>query len=81
MRTPGKLSSGRGCSAIRSWLCRCLREAAEGIDDDVEEAVVHTNAAHAELQKLWRNMSTNRGLIVRVFAVLFFFIVLFATFF
>jgi len=51
------------------------------IDDDVEDAVVHTNAAHAELQKLWRNMSTNRGLIVRVFAVLFFFVVLFATFF
>lgn len=51
------------------------------VDDDVEDAVANTTAGQAELQKLWRSMQTNRGLVVRVFAMLFFFVVLFATFF
>uniref|UniRef100_A0A6S9PT93 t-SNARE coiled-coil homology domain-containing protein n=1 Tax=Chrysotila carterae TaxID=13221 RepID=A0A6S9PT93_CHRCT len=53
----------------------------ERIDQDVEDSLANTNAGYSELQRYYNKISSNRGLMLRVFAILFFFIVLFATFF
>merc|ERR1712087_738055 len=51
------------------------------IDQDVDDSLAMTTAGYSELQRYANKMRSNRGLIFRVFAVLFFFIVLFGTFF
>ena len=53
---------------------------AQRIDDNVEDALVQTRAGYEELQKYYRSISSNRGLIIRIFAVLMFFVMMFATF-
>jgi hypothetical protein len=37
-------------------------------------------AGHEQLQRYWQNMSSGRGLMVRVFAIMMFFIVLWGAF-
>ena len=34
---------------------------------------------HAQLRRYWRNLSSSRGLMLKIFAVLFFFIVIYGT--
>lgn len=51
------------------------------IDDNVEESLISVEAGHEQLQKYWSNLSSNRGLIMRVFAIMMFFIVLWGAFF
>ncbi len=51
------------------------------VDDNVEDALLNTRAGYDELQRYWTRVSSNRGLMMRVFAVLMFFIVVFGTFF
>lgn len=47
------------------------------IDTDVDTAVRHVNAGSNELMRYLTNLSSNRGLILKVFAMLFFFLMLF----
>ncbi|TPP43526.1 SNARE domain family protein [Leishmania donovani] len=47
------------------------------IDTDVDNAVRHVNAGSNELMRYLTNLSSNRGLILKVFAMLFFFLMLF----
>jgi len=55
-------------------------EMAQRVDDNMEDALIQTRAGYEELQKYYRSISSNRGLVMRIFAVLMFFIVMFATF-
>ncbi|KAL1499951.1 hypothetical protein AB1Y20_012632 [Prymnesium parvum] len=50
------------------------------IDVNVEDSLASVEAGHEELQKFWRGLSSNRGLMVRVFAILLFFVVLWGAF-
>ncbi|KAG5470400.1 hypothetical protein LSCM1_01644 [Leishmania martiniquensis] len=50
------------------------------IDTDVDNAVRHVNAGSNELMRYLTNLSSNRGLILKVFAMLFFFLMLFGVF-
>ena len=50
------------------------------IDADTEEAQIHVEAGAAELAKFYSSVKANRGLILRLFAVVAFVIVLFAVF-
>ncbi|KAG5496065.1 hypothetical protein JKF63_02363 [Porcisia hertigi] len=50
------------------------------IDTDVDKAVSHIDAGGNELMRYLTNLSTNRGLILKVFAMLFFFLILFGVF-
>jgi len=54
---------------------------AQRVDDNVEDALLQTRAGYEELQKYFRSVSSNQGLVLRVFAVLMFFLVVFGTFF
>ncbi|KPA84483.1 putative Syntaxin 5 [Leptomonas pyrrhocoris] len=47
------------------------------IDTDVGDAVRHVNAGSNELMRYLTNLSSNRGLILKVFAMLFFFLMFF----
>mmetsp|Transcript_32355 Transcript_32355/g.53551 ORF Transcript_32355/g.53551 Transcript_32355/m.53551 type:complete len:347 (+) Transcript_32355:131-1171(+) len=49
------------------------------VDEETEITLTNTNAAYVELQKYMTNMRSNRGLILKVFAILCFFIVIFGT--
>ena len=51
------------------------------VDENVDDSLIHVNEGHAQLQRYWNSMSTNRPLIMKVFAVLLFFIVLWGTLF
>ena len=51
------------------------------IDDNVEDTLVNVNAGRDQLMRAMQRYGGNRALIMRVFAVLFFFIVVFGTFF
>jgi syntaxin 5 len=55
-------------------------EVVERIDDDMEETLVNTDAGKDELLKYFKNMQGDRSLILKLFAVLIFFIVLFTYF-
>lgn len=55
-------------------------EMAQRVDDNMEDALIQTRAGYEELQKYYRSISSNRGLVMRIFAVLMVFIVMFATF-
>ncbi|EOD03906.1 syntaxin 5 [Emiliania huxleyi CCMP1516] len=56
-------------------------EMARRVDENVDDALASTQAGYEQLQRYWRNLSSSRGLAVRVLAVLMFFIVIFGTFF
>ncbi|RNF07494.1 putative syntaxin 5 [Trypanosoma rangeli] len=47
------------------------------IDTDVDNALRHVNAGSNELMRYLANLSSNRGLILKIFSVLFFFILFF----
>lgn len=47
------------------------------IDTDVDNALRHVNAGSNELMRYLNNLSSNRGLILKVFAMLFFFLMFF----
>lgn len=47
------------------------------IDNDVDDAVRHVNAGSNELMRYLTSVSSNRGLIVKLFAILFFFLLFF----
>lgn len=51
------------------------------IDENVDDSLINITEGHAQLQKYWRNLSSNRGLMLRVFAVMIFFIILWGAFF
>ena len=50
------------------------------IDDDMDETRVNTEAGQSELLKYFKNMQGDRGLILKLFGVLIFFILLFTYF-
>jgi len=50
-------------------------ETIEKVEDDVEAARVDVNAGHDEIQKLYGITKGNRGLILKVFGILIFFII------
>lgn len=45
-------------------------ETIQRIDQDVEDADINVNAAHEELLKLWKNVSSNRWLMAKIFMVI-----------
>lgn len=47
------------------------------IEDDVEEGLVNTKEAHDSIQNVYEITKGNRGMILKVFALLLFFILLF----
>ena len=47
------------------------------LETETVEAADHVDRGQAELLKLWQNVSGDRGLMLKLFAVLIFFIVLF----
>jgi len=54
-------------------------ETIERIDANTEEASLNVEEGHAQILKYRKTMEANRGLIIKSFLVLFFFIVLFGT--
>jgi syntaxin 5 len=53
------------------------REMVQRIDDNVMDVEMNVTGAHDQLLKYFQNMSTNRWLMIKVFAVLVFFFLLF----
>lgn len=51
------------------------------VDENIDDSLVNVREGHAQIQRYWRSMSTNRGLMMKVFAILFFFIVVWGTLF
>ena len=51
------------------------------IDENVTSSAANFQAGHEELSRYWRRMQSNRGLMLKIFAVLFFFIVVWGTLF
>ena len=51
------------------------------VDENVEDSLLNVQEGYGQLSTALSNMRSNRGLMMRVFAVLFFFIVLWGTFF
>ncbi len=56
-------------------------ERVERIDANVEESVAAVESGHAELLRYFRSVSSNRWLMVKVFAILLAFFVFFVIFF
>ena len=62
----------RACSfAVRS----------QRVDENLNESIDNVREGYSQLQRYWRNMSSNRGLMMRVFAIVMFFIVVWGTLF
>lgn len=55
-------------------------ELVERIDDDVEQAVSHSDRAHSLLLKTYEKVSSNKALYMKVFAILALFILFFVLF-
>jgi len=51
------------------------------IEDNMDETLVHSESAHASLLKVLDSLTSNRRLVLKVFAVLTFFFILFVLFF
>jgi syntaxin 5 len=51
------------------------------VDENVDEALLNTQQGYNQLQRYMKNLQSNRGLVLRLFAILLFFIVLWGTFF
>jgi len=56
-------------------------EMLQRVDEDVESSLMDVQAGREQLQLYWNNMSTNRNLMMKIFGVLFFFIVMWGTLF
>ena len=54
-------------------------EMIERIDAHTEDALVNVEEGHSQIKTYQKSIQANRGLILKAFAVLFFFIVLFGT--
>lgn len=55
-------------------------EVVQRIDSNVEDAEMNVEAAHTELLKYFRSVTSNRWLMIKVFALLIFFFVIFIIF-
>lgn len=55
-------------------------EVVQRIDANVEDAEMNVEAAHTELLKYFRSVTSNRWLMIKVFALLIFFFVIFVIF-
>ena len=55
--------------------------ALQRIDENLDTSLTNFREGHAQLQRYWRGMSSNQGLIMRIFAVLMFFVIVWGTFF
>lgn len=55
-------------------------EVVQRIDSNVEDAEMNVEAAHTELLKYFRSVTSNRWLMIKVFALLIFFFVIFVIF-
>ncbi|KJE97195.1 syntaxin 5A [Capsaspora owczarzaki ATCC 30864] len=53
----------------------------ERIDANIEETEVNINLAHSEIAKYFENISSNRWLMIKIFAVLIVFFIVFVVFF
>ena len=51
------------------------------VDENLDDSLSNVNEGLGQLQRYMRNMSSNRGLMVRVFAILLFFVVVWGTLF
>ena len=51
------------------------------MDENLDDSLGNVQQGHAQLQRYWRNLSSSRGLLIRVFAVIMFFVVLWGTLF
>ena len=56
------------------------QELVERIDDDIENAVSNSNAAHSLLLKTYESVSSNRGLYIKLSAILAAFFLFFVLF-
>jgi syntaxin 5 len=55
-------------------------EVVQRIDSNVEDAEMNVEAAHTELLKYFKSVTSNRWLMIKVFALLIFFFVIFVIF-
>jgi syntaxin 5 len=55
-------------------------EVVQRIDSNIEDAEMNVEAAHTELLKYFRSVASNRWLMIKVFALLIFFFVIFVVF-
>jgi syntaxin 5 len=55
-------------------------EVVHRIDGNIEDAEMNVEAAHTELLKYFRTVTSNRWLMIKVFALLIFFFVIFVIF-
>jgi len=55
-------------------------EVVHRIDGNVEDAEMNVEAAHTELLKYFKSVTSNRWLMIKVFALLIFFFVIFVIF-
>ena len=51
------------------------------VDENLDDSLINVREGHAQIQRYWRNMSSNRGLMMKIFAIVFFFIVMWGTLF
>ena len=51
------------------------------VDENLNESIDNVREGYSQLQRYWRNMSSNSGLMMRVFAIVMFFIVVWGTLF
>ena len=51
------------------------------VDENLDDSLDNVREGHAQLQRYWRNMTSNRGLMLRIFAILLFFVVVWGTLF
>ena len=51
------------------------------VDENLDDSLVNVREGHAQLLRYMRNLRSNRGLVVRVFAILLFFVVVWGTLF
>ncbi|KAI5352993.1 hypothetical protein L3X38_005885 [Prunus dulcis] len=56
------------------------RELAIGIDDNMEESLANVEGAHNALLRNLNRISSNRWLIIKIFAILIFFLIVFIFF-
>jgi syntaxin 5 len=58
-------------------LVSAQNEVVARIEDDVEEGLVNSKVAHTHIENVYSLTKANRGMIVKIFALLLFFILLF----
>ena len=51
------------------------------VDANLDDSLHNVSEGHSQLLRYWRNLSSNRGLMMRILAVLLFFVVVWGTLF